>query len=122
MNNMKSRIISTLIILAVALTAGCNRARKYPLQGEVVAKNAARGEITVRHGDIPGFMSAMVMPYRVKDQAILRDILPGDRIAAQVVVGENPGDYWLEEVRLTEKSARVPGPPSAAPHRLMPGD
>jgi protein SCO1/2 len=106
----------------LTLSVGCNRTRKYPLQGEVVGKNVATSEITVKHGDIPGFMPAMAMPYRVKNPAVVQELQPGDKIAAEVVIGKDPSDYWLEDVRITDESARVPANPPAAPRMLMPGD
>jgi protein SCO1/2 len=87
----------------------------------VVGKNLATGEITVNHGDIPGFMPAMAMPYRVKDPAVAQEVQPGDKIAAEVVVGKDPSDYWLEDVRITDESGRVQAKPPAAPQMLMPG-
>jgi len=109
------------LVLLLAAFVGCNRAKKYPLRGEIVAKNAATGEITVKHGDIPGFMPAMAMPYRVKDPAIVQELQPGDKIAAEVVLGKSESDYWLEDVRITDESARGQVPP-AAPPMLMPGE
>jgi len=119
---MKSRFALTSVILLLTLSVSCNRTRKYPLQGEVVAKNAATSEITVNHGDIPGFMAAMAMPYRVKDPAVIQELEPGDKIAAEVVVGKDPSDYWLEDVRITDESGRGKVKPPTAPQMLMPGE
>jgi protein SCO1/2 len=118
----KSRFVLTSVMLLLTVSVGCNRTRKYPLQGEVVGKNIATNEITVKHGDIPGFMMAMAMPYRVKDPAVVQEVQPGDKIAAQVIVGKDPSDYWLEDVRITDESARGQAKPAAALHMLMPGE
>lgn len=119
---MKSRFVLTSVTLLLAVSVGCNRTRKYPLQGEVVGKNIVTNEITVKHGDIPGFMPAMAMAYRVKNPAVVQELQPGDKIAAEVVIGKDPSDYWLEDVRITDESARGQAKPSAAPRMLMPGD
>jgi protein SCO1/2 len=118
----KSQFALSAMMLLVAICAGCSRPRKYQLQGEVVAKNVLTSEITVKHGDIPGFMSAMVMPYRVKDPAVVQEVQAGDKIAADVMIGKDPSDYWLEDIRITDRSARVTGQPAAAPRMLMPGE
>lgn len=111
--------------LALAAALGCSP-KKYSLQGEVVAKDAAGNQITVNHGDIPGFMSAMAMPYRVKDPAVLSEVEPGDKITATVVIGSDRSDYWLEDVRIVDKSGRgqfhaPPGSKMLAPGTSVPG-
>ncbi|MGA9860723.1 MAG: copper-binding protein, partial [Terriglobales bacterium] len=123
---MKSGLVFTSFLLTsfmllLSLSVGCNRSKKYALQGEVVAKNPSSGEITVNHGDIPGFMPAMAMPYRVKDPAVVQELQPGDKIAAEVVLGKDRSDYWLEDVRITGESGRSQTKPATAPQMLMPG-
>ena len=66
----RSRLFAALgFVLFLAVTVGCTSTKKYRLQGEIVSKSIATNEITVKHGDIPGFMPAMAMPYHVKDPA-----------------------------------------------------
>jgi len=110
------------LLLLLPVLAGCNRAKKYPLQGEVVAKNVATNEITVKHGDIPGFMPAMAMPYHVKDPAVVQELQPGDKIAAEGFVSKDGNDYWLEDVRITDESGRSQAQTPVAPHMLIPGE
>lgn len=117
---MKSRFVLPFVMLLTVFTA-CNRTKRYPMQGEVVAKSAATGEITVNHGDIPGFMSAMTMPYRVKDPAVVQQVQPGDKIAAEVVVGNDRSNYWLEKVRITDQSGRGQVKTPTGSQMLMPG-
>jgi len=64
-------------------------------------------EITLRHGDVPGFMAAMTMDYSLPNAAVLDELQPGDRIAAQIAV--DPADeshFWLEDVVITAEVAR----------------
>ncbi len=118
---MKSRFVLPFALLLLTVLAACNRTKRYPLQGEVVDKNASTGEITVDHGDIPGFMAAMAMPYRVKDPAVLQQVEPGDKITAEVVVSGDRSNYWLENVRITDKSGRGKFKPPTGSQMLAPG-
>jgi protein SCO1/2 len=117
---MKFRFVLVSVVLLLTVSLAC-RPKRHSLQGEVVAKNVATSEITVKHGDIPGFMMAMAMPYRVKNSAIVRELQPGDKIAAEVVVGSDRSDYWLEDVRITDESGRGQQRPAAGTRMLMPG-
>ena len=119
---MKSRSVLPFLLVLVTVLAACNRTTRYPLRGDVVAKSVATGEITVNHEDIPGFMAAMVMPYRVKDPAVVQQVEPGDKIAAEVVVGNDRSDYWLENVRITDRSGRGRVKTPTGSQMLMPGE
>jgi protein SCO1/2 len=70
--------------------------QRYDLKGKVVSIDKARKMVTVDHGDIPGFMGAMTMPYAVRDQQLLDNLAPGDQITAKVVAGG--GEVWLENI------------------------
>ncbi|HZB89421.1 MAG TPA: SCO family protein [Terracidiphilus sp.] len=58
------------------------------MRGKVVATNAATGEVTLNNEAIPGFMDAMIMPYKLKDSSILTELHPGDVITADVLVSQ----------------------------------
>ena len=61
----------------------------YKLRGKVVSTNPQRGEVTLNHEAIPGFMDAMTMPYKLKDASILSELHPGDVITADVLVSQD---------------------------------
>ena len=79
------------VLLVVTALAACSRAKRYPLEGQIVAVDPARGEITVSHGDIRGFMPAMTMPFKVRDPDVLKARKPGDLIRATLVVEDSYG-------------------------------
>ena len=112
---------------AMSLVAGCSRepVKTYLIHGQILAvdQQSSRGrpEVTLKHGDIAGFMPAMTMPYAVKDTAALSGLSAGDVIDATLVV--NGSDVHLEAIR---KTGRAPLPPDATAVKAMdvmqPGD
>jgi protein SCO1/2 len=85
------------------VTASQTKSKRYNLLGEVLGTNPATSEITVKHGDIVGFMPAMTMSFKVKNPAVVQELQPGDKIAAELVVASKGNDYWLENVRITDQ-------------------
>jgi protein SCO1/2 len=86
-----------------------------------MAKDQAAGQLTVKHDDIPGFMPAMTMPYRVKDPAAMQDVQPGDKIVADLISVSGAKDYWLQSVRIVDQSGRQTAKP-AVKHALKVGE
>ena len=83
-----------ILIAAVALASTCGRApeaRQFEVRGQILSIDADRREVLVDHEDIPGFMPAMVMSYKVNDAALLEGKQPGDLITATLVVEEVDG-------------------------------
>lgn len=101
------RVVLLFSLVLAMLSAGCAKPIKhYQLSGKVVSTDVNASQLVVDHKDIPGFMSAMTMSYRVKDASVLKTLAPGDEISADVVVqGTN---YWLENIRITKKNAIAP--------------
>jgi protein SCO1 len=124
--NLRKRKLTLAVILFVGsfvmITASQTRSKRYNLRGEVLGKDPATNQITVKHGDIPGFMPAMTMPYRVKNPSVIQELQPGDKIAAEVVVAGNGNDYWLEDIRITDQSGRKTAKAAAPPHLLAVGE
>jgi protein SCO1/2 len=112
------------LVLAVTLVA-CGRSapepRQYELQGQILAIRPEAREVTIRHGDIRGFMPGMTMPFTVNDAALLEGKQPGDLVTATLVVGETEahlstltktGSAPIEnpiEVTRTEGAILMPG-------------
>jgi protein SCO1/2 len=104
-------------LLAVALlVGGCSRAetRRFELSGQVVAIDADRLEVTIKHGEIPGYMAAMTMPFKVKDASALQPLAARDLVSATLVVEEDTA--YLENLRKTgvAEAPAAGSPPSAS--------
>jgi protein SCO1/2 len=97
-------------------------ARRYQVEGLVVQVEAGRGTMLVSHGAVPGYMPAMVMPFRVENASDLRDVDPGDRIAFELRVSKS-GTFArkiaiaADEMEGTGDSFLIPDPPE----KLSPG-
>lgn len=97
--------ISTAFFLALALfTAACGGGsgaagdrKEYTLQGQVLSVQPDHKQAVIRHEEITGFMSAMTMPYSVKDPKEYENLAPGDLITARLVV--EPTIAYLEQVK-----------------------
>jgi len=121
-------------LLGVALLAGCHSDRSggpdagdtlyriYKLRGKVVVTDAAKGQVTLDHEAIPGFMDAMVMPYKLKDASILSEMHPGDVITADVLVSRDPNaDVLLDHIVVVAQGKPDYRPPVSY-HVPAPGD
>ena len=113
-------VIALLVAPPLLLTACRDSPKHYSLQGRVLGKSDSARQLTVNHGNIPGFMAAMIMPYPVRDTQGFQEVQPGDLITADIVVDGN-NDYWLEHLTVKDKAGRG-SVPSLAPHALLPGE
>src|SRR5215212_9754220 len=86
-----------LCALCAAVASACGSTpppspRTYQLKGQILAVDQARQELTIKHGDIPGFMPAMTMPYKVRDARLLDGRAAGELITATLIV-DGPSGY-----------------------------
>jgi protein SCO1/2 len=131
-------LLLTAFILAALTLPACHRsskaptagAKRYPFTGRVISIDAKDQSALINGDNIPGFMDAMAMSYKIKPPSDLDKLAAGDSISAEVVVteeeektGTSP-DYWLENVKVTahakakENSAttqRIPAPGDVVP-------
>ena len=74
-----------VLILSLSLAAcGGDAPKQGTGQGTVTGVDAAKGEITLDHGDIPGVMMAMTMTFPVSDKKILDGVAPGAKVEFDV--------------------------------------
>jgi protein SCO1/2 len=61
--------------------------------------------LVVRHEEIPNYMAAMTMPFRVKDTNELSFIRPGDEITFRLSVSDE--ESWMDHVRKTGRKFAI---------------
>ena len=101
-----------LVSCLTACGGGRGEERRYELKGKVVAVDRAKGEVTISHGDIVGYMPGMTMPFPLRDADALKFVGVGDQIQATLVV--NDKEFWLENPVITKSPAGSPDAPPAA--------
>ncbi len=121
--------------MAVILASGCHSGPKsdspaagdssykvYKLRGKIVSTDPARGELTISHDAIPGFMEAMTMPYKVKNPSIMSDLHPGDVITAELFVSQTAdADVFLDHIVVIAQG-KPDYRPAVTYHVPAPGD
>ena len=73
----------------------------FPVKGEVVEIDTAKNRVMVAHEEIPNYMMAMTMPFRVKNPALLRGLQVGDSISGTLAVSRT--ESWLETITVIGK-------------------
>ena len=103
------RIAAVRLFLFAFITfaiSGCGKpARRYEFQGRVIEKFLETRTLVIDHPEIPDFMPAMTMPYRVSQDIDIANVEPGDKISARIVV-RGDGNYELDQLKVTDSSGR----------------
>jgi protein SCO1/2 len=115
-----------LTLASVALAGACSRTpaeHRYELNGQILSIASDRMEATIKHQDIPNFMTGMTMPFKVRDAKDLEGLKPGDLVRATLVVEEN-GAYITAVTRTGEAPLPAAPAPSASSgfELLKPGE
>ncbi len=61
-------------------------AKRYELSGQVLAVHAERQELTIKHGDIAGYMPGMTMSFPVAVKTLMIGRTPGETVTATLEV------------------------------------
>ena len=109
-------ILASLLIGLAALTSACSKKEstestsfpakaevRHPLKGVITEIYADRGELMVKHEEIPGFMMAMTMMFKV-DAVTLKAAKKDQAITGTLV--QRGKEFWLENVKPAEGGKR----------------
>ncbi len=106
---MKS--ISSILVLVFLLSActkkqdtgSTTEIKTFPLRGQVVRIMPDEHRIMIAHQEIPNYMRAMTMPFKVKDTTLLAKVQPGDSVLATLAVSRV--ESWLETISVIGREA-----------------
>ncbi len=76
--------LAALLLSGVALEAEEAASGVFAGHGIVIAVQPGTGALTIRHGDIKGFMDAMEMMYKVKRPDLSAGLRAGDEIDFEI--------------------------------------
>src|SRR6187401_1650431 len=83
-------VLGPLVLALLAAVAGCRGGpppREFEIVGQIQALAPERGEVTVKHQDIKGFMPGMTMAFKAAPD-VLSGKKPGDLVTGTLVVEE----------------------------------
>lgn len=89
--------------------------QSYSVKGVVRELKSDGRAIVIRHEEIPGYMEAMTMPFRVRATNELAGLKPGDEVSFRLQVTEDSS--WIDRVQRTGKTTalEVPKPEPVSP-------
>lgn len=88
---LTAALLSVVLLVGLAACRRSDPPREYALQGQILAVNPDRQELTIRHEDIPQFMPAMTMTYPVARPELLQGREPGELVSATLEVADATG-------------------------------
>ncbi len=105
---MRTRFLPLLF----CLLASCGKEDKrqtdvvtFTVKGEVVRLDVSKKRVTIAHEEIPNYMDAMTMNFKVKDSTLLAGISVGDSVQATLAVSRS--ESWLETISASGKGEPV---------------
>ena len=91
-----------LFLAFVFLFSACEKKGKeidlvtFRVKGQVISIDPASKRITISHEEIPNYMTAMTMAFKVKDTALFARVSAGDSVQGTLAVSRS--ESWLESL------------------------
>jgi len=86
-----SIVVLALASAAASACAPAPQARNYELKGQILAVHADQQQLTIKHGDIAGYMPGMTMSFPVATPALMSGREPGELVTATLTVTDAIG-------------------------------
>src|SRR5574341_1393099 len=101
-NGLMKSVTAQYVVMTFALLLGsCKEKTKnevdlvtFKIKGEVVSVDMKAKRVTISHEEIPNYMMAMTMPFKVKDSTLLVGVSKGDSVQGTLAVSRS--ESWLE--------------------------
>ncbi|MEX0736851.1 MAG: SCO family protein [Bacteroidota bacterium] len=98
-----------MMVLMLLVTVGCSRREEgkqtelvtFKLRGEVVGLSPEKGRMMIAHEEIPDYMQAMTMPFKIKDSTLFTGIEVGDTVEGTLAVSRT--ESWIASLAVVGK-------------------
>jgi len=104
---LKNQFLAVLFLLS-----SCGKDEKkqtdivtFPVKGEVVRIDPSLKRVSIAHEEIPNYMGAMTMSFKVKDSTLLAGMSVGDSVQGTLAVSRS--ESWLETIAVSGKGEPV---------------
>lgn len=108
----KTALSYLIVFLCMAVLLSCSKKEEksvdlvtFDVRGEVVAIDTAAMRITIDHEEIPDYMMAMTMPFKIKDRKLFAGIEVGDTVQGVLAVSRT--ESWLEALTVVGKGEPI---------------
>ncbi len=106
---MRVKTISMVTALLLLLSSCGSREEKnkstdlvtFPLRGEVVGLDPVKMRMTIAHEEIPNYMKAMTMPFKIKDSTLFIGVAVGDTVEGTLAVSRT--ESWIASLAVVGK-------------------
>ena len=97
-------------------------ARIFSVKGVVRSVKSEENTVVIRHEEIPNYMAAMTMPFKVRNAKVLAGLKEGDAVSFRLNVTEENG--WIDQIRKSDavviaRPSEYKGGPPLRPVEMM---
>lgn len=96
------------LLLTLVLTSSCDQRRTYDVQGRIAGFGDDGRTLIVEHGDVPGLMPAMTMPFSVSDTSGMGALAARDAVSFTLVISGDSS--WIRDIRILPDTALAEHP------------
>ena len=108
------------------MAAGCSKpapaSKSYTVIGQILAVHPDRQSLTIKHGDIAGYMPGMTMTFIARDRSLVDGRTAGEMVKATLEVGDTWSRLTTVEVTGKEPITAMPAELALAEGLLTRGD
>ena len=77
-----------ILIILLIFSYNCSKGKTYTITGTLIEIRTDHEEFIIHHDEIPGFMMAMTMPFKLNDASYLNQFKIGDSLKFNLIIND----------------------------------